>query len=73
MNQQLRIKVSGDLEGDFVVIEARSEDEFVIARESSLPSLGTIRERSGAHPATAQEFAAFEGENGPFLPPDGEG
>jgi len=28
MNQQLRIEVSGDLEGDFVVIEARSEDEF---------------------------------------------
>jgi len=27
----------------------------------------------GARPATAEEFAAFEAEHGPFLPPDGEG
>jgi hypothetical protein len=73
MKQRLRIKVSGDIEGDFVVIEARSEDEFLIARESSLPSPKDIRERSGTRPATAEEFATFEAENGPFLPPDGEG
>jgi len=73
MKQQLCIKVSGDLEGDFVVIEARSEDEFVIARESSLPSLRNAREHSGAHPANPEEFAAFEAEHGPFLPSDGEG
>jgi len=30
-------------------------------------------QRSGARPATAEEFAAFESEHGPFLPPDGEG
>jgi hypothetical protein len=72
MRQQLRIKVSGDLEGDFVVIEALSEDEFMIARESSIPSLKDIRERSGARPATAEEFAAFETEDGPFLPSDGD-
>lgn len=73
MDGLIRIRVSGDLEGDFVVIETLSEDEFVIARESSLPSLKTIRERSGARPATAEEFADFEAENGPFLLPDGEG
>lgn len=73
MKQQLHIKVSGDLEGDFAVTEERGEGEFVITRESSPPSLKETRERSGARPATAEEFAAFEAEHGPFLPPDGEG
>lgn len=73
MKQQLHIKVSGDLEGDFAVTEERGEGEFVITRESDPPSLKEIRERSGARPATAEEFAAFEAEHGPFLPPDGEG
>lgn len=73
MKQQLHIKVNGDLEGDFLVTEARGKDEFVITREPAPPSLGEIRKRSGARPATAEEFAAFESEHGPFLPPDGEG
>lgn len=73
MGKLVRIQVSGDLEGDFVVIEARSEDDFVIARESSIPSLKDIRERSGTRPANAEDLAVFEDEHGPFLPPDGEG
>lgn len=73
VKQQLHIKVSGGLEGDFVVVEERGDDEFVITRESSSPSLKEIRERSGARPATPEEFAAFEAKHGPFLPPDGEG
>ncbi len=72
MKQQLHIKVSGGLEGDFVVTEERGGDEFVISRESA-PSLKGIRERAGAREATDEEFAAFEAEHGPFLPPDGEG
>jgi len=60
MKQPLRIKVSGGLEGDFVVTEERSADEFVITREV-------------AREATDEEFAAFEVEHGPFLPPDDEG
>jgi len=72
MKQQLHIKVSGGLEGDFVVTEERGEDEFVITRESQ-PSLKEIRSRAGAREATDEEFAAFEAEHGPFLPPDGEG
>lgn len=72
MKQQLHIKVSGGLEGDFVVTEERGADEFVISRESR-PSLKGIRERAGAREATDEEFAAFEAEHGPFLPPDGEG
>jgi hypothetical protein len=35
--------------------------------------LKSIRERAGAREATDEEFAAFEAEHGPFLPPDGEG
>lgn len=72
MKQQLHIKVSGGLEGDFVVTEERGADEFVITRESG-HSLKEIRERAGAREATDEEFAAFEAEHGPFLPPDGEG
>jgi hypothetical protein len=66
------ITVQGDLEGDFVITEERGKDEFVIVRESE-PSLKTLRERSGARPATKEEFDAFVSEHGPFLPPDGEG
>ena len=73
MKQQLHIKVSGGLEGDFLVTEERGADEFVITRESGPPSLKEIRKRSGARPATPEEFAAFEAEHGPFIPPDGEG
>lgn len=72
MKQQLHIKVSGGLEGDFVVTEERGGDEFVITRES-VPSLKGIRERAGAREATDEEFSAFEADHGPFLPPDGEG
>ena len=72
MKQQLHIKVSGGLEGDFVVTEERGKDEFVITRESDI-SLKELRERSGARAATEEEFAAFEADHGPFLPPDGEG
>ncbi len=74
MKQQLHIKVSGGLEGDFVVTEERGGDEFVITRESApAPSLKGIRERAGAREVTDKEFAAFEADHGPFLPPDGEG
>jgi len=72
MKQQLHIKVSGGLEGDFVVTEERGEGEFVIRREFE-SSLKGIRTRAGAREATDEEFADFEVEHGPFLPPDGEG
>jgi hypothetical protein len=72
VKQQLHIKVSGGLEGDFVVTEERGRDEFVIVREDE-PSLQELRERSGARAATQDEFETFVAENGPFLPPDGEG
>ncbi len=36
-------------------------------------SVEAILARNGERPATTEEFAAFETENGPFLPSDGEG
>jgi len=38
--------------------------------QSTVPSIKEIRVRSGARPATPEEFAAFEAKYGPFLPPD---
>jgi hypothetical protein len=73
MRQQLHIKVSGGLEGDFVVTEERGKDEFVIVREPE-PSLKALRERSGARELTDEEWKDFIAEHGPhMLPPDGEG
>lgn len=73
MKQQLHIKVSGGLEGDFVVTEERGKDEFVIVREPE-PSLKALRERSGTRELTDEEWKDFIAEHGPhMLPPDGEG
>jgi hypothetical protein len=36
-------------------------------------SAKAILARHGERAATPEEFAAFEAEHGPFLPPDGEG
>jgi hypothetical protein len=36
-------------------------------------SAKAILARHGERAATSEEFAAFEAEHGPFLPPDGEG
>jgi len=70
MEQQAHITVSGDLEGEFVITEERGDNEFVIARETAWRA---AQRRAGAREATDEEFAAFEAEHGPFLPPDGEG
>lgn len=64
------IKLSGDIEGAYVVTERRAGGELVIAPDTSWKAM---LERTGHRPATASELAAFEAEHGPFLPPDGEG
>jgi hypothetical protein len=73
MKQQLHIKVSGGLEGDFVVTEERGDGEFVIVREPE-PSLKGLREGDGSRDLTDEEWRDFIAEHGPhMLPPDGEG
>jgi hypothetical protein len=73
VKQQLHIKVSGGLEGDFVITEERSENEFVITREPE-PSWKAVQARAGAREMTDQEWKDFISEHGShMLPPDGEG
>jgi hypothetical protein len=68
MEQPAHIKVSGALEGEFIVVEERSASEFVITRDTSWKAmLGNERD------ATEEEVAALEAEHGPFQPADGEG
>jgi hypothetical protein len=69
MELPARIKVSGALEGGFIVLEERSGGEFVITRDTSWKAMLGKDERV----ATEEEIAAREGEHGPFLPADGEG
>lgn len=69
MEQLGRIKVSGALEGEFIVIEERSASEFVITRDTSWMAMLGKDERD----ATVEEITAVEVEHGPFLLADGEG
>jgi len=69
MEQPPHIKVSGALEGEFIITEERSANEFVITRDTSWEAMLGKGERA----ATAEEVAALEAEHGPFQPADGEG
>ncbi len=69
MEQPAHIKVSGALEGEFIITEERSANEFVITRDTSWEAMLGKDERE----ATEEEIAALEVEHGPFLPADGEG
>jgi hypothetical protein len=70
MGEIAHVHLSGDVEGAFVITEKRPGGELVIAPDTSWKA---ILERTGGREATPEEFAAFEREHGPFLPPDGEG
>jgi hypothetical protein len=73
MKQQLHIKVSGGLKGDFVATEERGEGKFVIVREPE-PTLAALRERDRSRELTDEEWHDFIAEHGPhMLPADGEG
>jgi hypothetical protein len=61
------IKLSGDIEGSYVVEETRGDGRLVISPDTSAKA---IMERLGHEPAT---LAEFEAEYGAVKPPDGEG
>jgi len=61
------IKLSGDIEGPYVVEETRSDGRLLISPDTSAQA---IMERLGHEPAT---LADFEAEYGAVNPPDGEG
>lgn len=64
---QPHVKLSGDIEGSYVVEETRSDGRLVISPDTSAQA---IMERLGHEPAT---LAEFEAEFGAVMPADGEG
>jgi hypothetical protein len=66
----VHVTLSGDISGDYVVEDQRPDGHLVLAPDVPYPS---VVPAYGGRPATAEEFAAFEAEYGPFLPPDDEG
>lgn len=61
------VTLSGDLSGDYVVVEKRDDGSLVVAPDTSAEA---ILRRHNMTPATLEEF---EAEYGPIQRPDGEG
>jgi hypothetical protein len=69
--EQRHVKLSGDIEGSFVIEEALADGRFVVAPEwpSRETSADAILERAGAKRMSPKEFDKHFGD----LPTDGEG
>jgi hypothetical protein len=69
--EQRHVKLSGDVEGSYVIEEALADGRFVVAPEwpSKETSAEAILERAGAKPLSPEEFDKHFGH----LPTDGEG
>ena len=65
--EQVHVTLSGDRDGDYIVVEERPDGALVLVPDTSIEA---IRRRHGLVPAT---LAEFEAEYGPVQPPDGEG
>jgi len=61
------VTLSGDVSGEYVVVEKRDDGSLVVAPDTSVQA--TLA-RHGMEPATLREF---EAEFGPIQPADGEG
>lgn len=70
MSRQAHVTLSGDIAGEYVVVDQRPDGELTLAPDKSWKA---ILARNGEREATTDEFSAFEAEYGPFLPSDGEG
>jgi hypothetical protein len=64
---EAHVMLSGDVTGEYVVVEQRDDGKLVIEPDTSMEA---IRRRHNATPATLEEF---EAEYGPLQTPDGEG
>ena len=62
-----RVTLSGDLSGEYVVVEQRADGSVVVKPDTSMAA---IHRRQGLTPGTLEEF---EAKYGPIQPPDGEG
>lgn len=69
--KQRHVKLSGDIEGSFVIEEALADGRFVVAPEwpSTETSAASLLERAGAERMSPEEFDKHFGD----LPTDGEG
>jgi hypothetical protein len=65
--EQRHVKLSGDVEGPYVIEEARKDGRLVVAPDTSAQA---IMDRLGHEPAT---LAEFEAAYGAVKPSDGEG
>ena len=70
MESHAHVKLSGDRAGEYVVTEERPDGSLTLVPDTSWKA---VQARTGGREATDEEFAGFEREFGPFLPPDGEG
>jgi hypothetical protein len=70
VSRQAHVTLSGDIAGEYVVVDQRPDGELTLAPDKSWKA---ILARNGERETTSEEFAAFESEYGSFLPPDGEG
>lgn len=64
--EQPHVKLSGDIEGSYVVEETRADGRLVVAPDTSAQA---IMDRLGHEPATLEEFEAAYGA---VKPSDGE-
>ena len=75
--QIVHVTLSGDINGNYVVEDQLPDGHLVLVPDPDDPyptvTWAEMLKRSGGRDATPEEFAAFEAEYGPFLPPDGEG
>lgn len=69
--EQRHVKLSGDVEGSYVIEEALADGRFVVAPDwpSKETSADAILERVGGRRMTPEEFDKHFGD----LPTDGEG
>lgn len=64
--EQPHVKLSGDIEGAYIVEEARADGRLLVAPDTSAQA---IMDRLGHEPATLEEFEAAYGA---VMPSDGE-
>lgn len=69
MASEPHVTLSGDIVGEYIVKDRRPNGELTLVPDT----YPAVMPEYDGRPATAEEFAAFEAEHGPFLPADGEG
>ncbi|MFI5008788.1 MAG: hypothetical protein ACHQDY_00770 [Solirubrobacterales bacterium] len=66
MSRQAHVTLSGDIAGEYVVVEQRPDGELTLAPDTSIAA---IRKRLGTEPMSGEEFERHFGD----LPTDDEG